>query len=321
MTGPEPAEAPSSPFAVVVVSFGSSGLLHRNLASLELGAATVVVVDCFSGLDERERVRSLAAARGWHAVLLDENAGFGGGMNAGAARAIELGARVVVALNPDASIDAASLDALVGAAAADPLLLASPRIVGADGSPWFEGADLYLDDGETRGARARPRFAGAERRAWATGACFAISAALWERLGGFDESFFLYWEDIDLSHRVLELGGTLALVDATAVHDAGGTQARAAGGRAKSELYYYWNIRNRLLYAVKHLDDEGVRRWQRSAARVGYRVLLRGGRRQLVRSVRPWRALVRGLRDGRRIVRDDRRARRGTTRVAASRSR
>ncbi|MGC5077591.1 glycosyltransferase family 2 protein [Agrococcus sp. DT81.2] len=299
-------DGPGAPpsFAVIVVSFGSSGLLRRNLAAIDLSAeAAVVVVDCFSDAAERERVRALARERGWEAVLLDDNAGFGGGMNAGAARAIERGARVLVAINPDASIDPRSLSALVAAADADPMLLASPRIVSSTGEPWFAGADLYLDDGVTRGAAARERFPGAARREWATGACFAISTELWERLGGFDEEFFLYWEDIDLSQRALGLGARLELVEAAvATHDAGGTHAAAPGARAKSELYYYWNIRNRLLFAVKHLDADGVRRWQRSAPRVALGVVLRGGRRQLLTTAGPWRAYVRGLRDGRRIV-------------------
>lgn len=303
---PPGAAAPPA-FAIVIVSYGSSELLRRNAGSLDVPpSGRIVVVDCFSDAAERERVRAIAEQRGWEAVLLDENAGFGGGTNAGVARAAELGARIVVALNPDASIDRSSLRSLVAAVEQDPLLLASPTILGGDGDVWFGGADLYLEDGVVRGSRARARFPGAERRPWATGACFAISLELWRRIGGFDEEYFLYWEDIDLSHRVLDAGGRWALVDATVVHDAGGTQTGVVAGRAKSEDYYYYNIRNGLLYAVKHLEDERVRRWLRASPRVGFGVLLRGGRRQLLVSLRPWRAYVRGLRDARRIVREAR---------------
>lgn len=290
--------------AVVIVNFASSGLLESNAATIDLPAtARIVVVDCFSDTGERERVRGIAAAHGWTAVLLDENAGFGGGMNAGVARAAALGASIIVALNPDARIDRDSLETLIGAVRDDPLLLASPTILGGEGESWFAGADLYLEDGAVRGARARPRFPDAVRREWATGACFAISLDLWARIDGFDEDYFLYWEDIDLSHRVLDCGGRLALVDATVVHEAGGTQTDVAGGRAMSEGYYYYNIRNSMLYAVKHLDDAQVRDWWRAAPRVGFGVLLRGGRKQLLQSPRPWRAYLRALRDGRRIMR------------------
>lgn len=306
MTNPAPQAL--AEFAVVIVSFGSSKLLRRNAAALELpSSGRIVVVDCYSSAAERERVRAIAGQHGWTAVLLDDNAGFGGGTNAGAERAIELGAQVIVALNPDAQIDRESLEVLVAAVQEDPMLVASPMIVEVDGSPWFSGADLYLEDGSVRGARARQRFEGIERRAWATGACFSISLELWRKLAGFDEEYFLYWEDIDLSHRALNAGGRLAIAEATVVHDAGGTQTAIGAGRAKSETYYYYNIRNRLLYAVKHLPGGDVKRWERSAARVGYGVLLRGGRRQLVTSVQPWRAYLRALRDGRRLVREHRR--------------
>lgn len=292
-------------FAVVTVNFASAEILAENAASLALPAhGCMVVVDCFSGEAERERVRRLAERCGWEAVLLDRNAGYGGGTNAGAARALELGAEVIVPLNPDARIDTASLETLVEAASRDRRALASPLIVTSSGSPWFSGADLYLDDGVSHGARFRAQHADRPRREWATGACFSISAALWREVGGFDEEYFLYWEDIDLSHRVLDAGGVLETVDATVVHDEGGTHADGGRGRAKSETYYYYNIRNRLLYARKHLEPDAVRRWTRSAPRVAFGVLLQGGRRQLATSLAPWRAYARGLRDGWRVVRE-----------------
>lgn len=308
MTRPEAASRLR--YAVVVVNFASSTLLERNAAALVLPAGgRLVIVDCFSDAAERERVRRLAIAHGWEAVLLEQNAGFGGGVNAGAARALELESRVLIALNPDAKIDGPSLETLIDAVDDDPLLLASPTILDSSGRSWFEGADLYFDDGAVRGTRERDRFPGASRREWATGACFAISSELWRKLGGFDEEYFLYWEDIDLSHRALDLGGRLAQVDATATHDVGGTQRSVAAGRAKSETYYYYNIRNRMLYALKHLDGHAAKRWSRSAAKTGMDVLMRGGRRQLLVSLSPWRAYFRALRDGRRILRAGRTAR------------
>lgn len=296
-------------FAVVVVNYGSSALLRLNAASMIVPAGgRVLVVDCFTDVAERDRVARLALEQDWEAVLLDANLGFGGGTNAGARRAIELGAEVIVPVNPDARIDARSLAALVAAVAADRELLASPTIVTSSGAPWFSGADLYLADGVSRGARARDRHTGEARREWATGACFAMSTELWLRLGGFDEDFFLYWEDIDLSHRALDAGARLAVIDATVVHDEGGTHGEERSGDAKSELYYTYSIRNRLLYAAKHLEPEAVRRWQRSAPRVALGVLLEGGRRQLVTSLRPWRAYLGGLSAGHRALREHRRA-------------
>lgn len=297
--------------ALVVVNFGSSDLLESNLATMTLPhGVRVVVVDCFSSTAERARVATLCAEADWTPVLLDENAGFGGGVNAGAARAIAGGAEVIATLNPDATIDQAHLSALIGAARTDPAALVSPRILTGEGRVWFAGADLYLDDGSTAGRSRREERAGRPRIEWATGACFAMSRALWERVGGFDDEYFLYWEDVDLSRRIQETGGRLVLLDqAVAVHDEGQTHGRAATDRAKSATYYYFNIRNRLMYAAKHLDETGVRSWLRTAGGVSYRILLQGGRRQLL-SIAPWRAYLRGLRDGRRYVLDRRGIRR-----------
>ena len=301
------AEPSSSVAAIVVVNFGSSALLEQHLARVEVPAGSfIVTVDCFSDLAERTRVARSCADHGWVPVLLDENVGFGAGVNAGADVAIRRGANVIVTLNPDAWIGASNLQALIDAAREKPRALVSPHIVTGEGRPWFTGADLYMDDGSTAGRARRGEHEGRPYREWATGACFAISTEMWKEVGGFDDDYFLYWEDIDLSHRVLDAGGSLELLDVEAVHDEGQTHADAAAGRAKSPTYYYYNIRNRLLYAAKHLDDEALARWVKSAGKVSYRILLQGGRAQLVRSTQPWRAYSRGLRDGKRMVRDRR---------------
>lgn len=294
--------ARSPAFAVITVNYGSSALIAENFGRLELPPeGRLIIVDSFSSDAEREAVREVAAVLGAECVLLDGNLGYGGGTNAGAARAIEGGAEVIVPLNPDASITAGDLQTIVDAAHGTRDLV-SPRIVTGTGANWFAGADLYLDDGTTAGRAARARNEGRPRREWATGACFALSADVWRELGGFDEEYFLYWEDIDLSHRVQDSGGVLVLADATVVHEEGGTHEGETTERAKSSTYYYFNIRNRMLYARKHLAQDGIRRWRRSSMRVGYRILLQGGRRQLV-SMAPWQAYARGVRDGYRISR------------------
>ncbi|WP_404311375.1 glycosyltransferase family 2 protein [Agrococcus terreus] len=296
----------AQPWAIVVVSFGSSALLEQHLVATADGSpdALVVVVDNRSTDRERERVRALAAERGWHLVAMAGNPGFGGGANAGIGRALELGARAVLLLNPDARIGADGVAAL--RAAGGPLSLRSPLVRSPDGRTWFSGLDLDLVDGEIRSPHRRAERPDGDPMAWLSGACLWIEAPLWALVGGFDDDYFLYWEDVDLSRRVLDAGGELLVVEAaTAWHDEGGThRERGARAEAKSELYYFWNIRNRMLFAAKHLDPEGIRRWRRAAPGAAWRILLRGGRRQLLRPVPPLRALVRGLSEGSRIARE-----------------
>ena len=135
-----------------------------------------------------------------------------------------------------------------------------------------------------RATRKREADSGTAVRMWLTGACLMISRELWDRLGGFDDRYFLYWEDVDLSWRCEEAGGRL--------HGrAGGNRGPRRGGhsgrprtreRTRSATYYYYNTRNRLLFAGAHLDRATRHRWITSSAREAYNILLRGGRRQLL---------------------------------------
>lgn len=296
---------PSSDLAIVVVNFGSSRLLEINLARSSRDGDVVVVVDCFSSEPERTRITAVGANHGWDVVLLDDNRGFGGGMNAGMARAAQLGATRFLLLNPDAVIDAESITALESVVLADPLALVSPRVVDSHDRTWFAGADVDLEDGATRAIAARARHPHAETWEWISGACMMLTNELRSLVGGFDEDFFLYWEDVDLSRRAINVGGRLHVEEsAVARHDEGGTHEDQPSSRAKSGTYYRYMIRNRMLFAVKHLDFEGVERWRRSDVRSAWAVLMQGGRRQLVSRSNPVGAALSGLLEGRRIASD-----------------
>lgn len=303
--------------AVVVVNYGSGHLLRENLAPLSRSAPglKVVVVDNRTSDDERALVSSLAETEGWSTVLPSRNTGFGGGMNLGAREAVAAGARFLLLLNPDAIIDRDALATLVTACRREPRALLSPRILRPDGSVWFDGSDLSLDDGRIRSRRRREVASAARIEEWLTGACLLLSADLFISVGGFDESYFLYWEDVDLSRRVREAGGSLRVVpEAEAIHAEGGTQSSGglvASGQAKSAVYYRFNIRNRLLFAAKHLDDADLARWKREAPRVAREILLQGGRRQFVRSPGTLVVGLRALAEGRRIATTEQRRRAG----------
>ena len=308
--------------AVIVVNFGSSSLLRANLLPLarELPDARVVVVDNRTSDDERSTVLTLAAEEDWEAVMPPTNTGFGAGMNLGVARARDIGCTVFLLVNPDLSISALSVAILLEAVRADPLSVVSPEVTRPDGTPWFSGADLYLDDGRIRSRRRRDEFAGARREPWLSGACLMMTAGLWDRVEGFRDEYFLYWEDVDLSHRVRLAGGSLSVCPgSTAVHAEGGTQAVGAvtAGTSRSALYYYYNIRNRLLFACRNLAIADILAWRRATVRVSWEILLQGGRRQLV-LVWPLLAAVRGALAGLDIVRRELRRRARTAREAES---
>ncbi|MBO9553266.1 glycosyltransferase family 2 protein [Cellulomonas sp.] len=295
--------------ALVVVNHRSHALLEQNLAATAHGLdARVVVVDNRSTDDERAAVRRVTDAHGWELVAAP-NDGFGAGVNRGVARARELGCDAFLVLNPDLELEPATARGLLGAARRDPLALVGPRILRPDGSVWFAGGALDVATGRTR---TRPDLVGPTPQ-WLTGACLALHDELWGRVGGFSDAYFMYWEDIDLSARVRSAGGRLVVEHAlTAVHDVGGTQ-ESAGTRRKSDLYYRHNCRGRLVFAARNLDRPTVRAWALRSIGYARQVVLRGGRRQLLRSPGPIWAAARGTAEGLWFARRDHRDHRGVT--------
>ncbi|MDQ0078994.1 glycosyltransferase family 2 protein [Arthrobacter oryzae] len=314
--------AEASRVAVVVVNFGSHHLLELNLLPVARHSpdALIVVVDNFSSMAEREAVSVQADRHGWEAVLASSNLGFGEGMNLGVERAVALGATSFLLLNPDATLDAASFDLLRKKVAAEPMSLVSPVVVRPDGSVWFAGSDLYLESGNMRSRNRRVDAADNRIEPWLSGACLMVTKELWRKLGGFSDAYFLYWEDVDLSYRTRLLGGDVVVLEgAKAVHDEGGThelESRAKVGRGKSATYYYYNLRNRLVFASACLDEPDLRRWMRRSVQAARDVLLQGGKKQFLRPVQPLSAAFRGTWDGLQIARNELRLRRALKRRA-----
>jgi len=81
------------------------------------------------------------------------------------------------------------------------------------------------------------------------GAFYMIRRNVFDTLGGFDERFFVYLEDLDLSLRVHHLGWRIHyLADASAFHKGGGTSEKVKAHR----LFY--SLKSRILYSFKHFE-------------------------------------------------------------------
>lgn len=197
----------------VVVNFNSGDRLGRLLDSLEGEVGTVVVVDNASSdgsLDAAEGRTSVEALRN------DTNAGFAAAANRGA-----VGARGtwIVFVNPDAHPLPGQVDALIENVPPDVAVIA-PLQMNANGRPLAEtgGYDPSLPRfllwsviptrfHGRRGPWIAPPFPrGDVELDWVSGAMMAVRREVFERLGGFDERFFLYQEDVDLGRRARAAG-------------------------------------------------------------------------------------------------------------------
>ena len=96
-----------------------------------------------------------------------------------------------------------------------------------------------------------PRKAGV----WASGALFGVPIAVWARAGGFDERFFLYYEDIDLSYRVRKMGYQVKACSALCgVHRHG-----ASSGEAARRYSGAWEVAGWLTYVSKRKSTSRAR--------------------------------------------------------------
>lgn len=264
---------------VIVVNYGSSALLADNLRTLGC-EVPVTVVDNWRGDDERRTVRDLCRARGWHLVEAPANGGWGSGVNLGVRAARRQGWTAAVLLNPDAEMEPRVFDELAGELRRDPGAMVAPRQVDGAGRVIFRGCTVSLEDGSLSGGLPGSS-AAAVAVPWLTGGCLGIGLELLERLGGVDERYFLYWEDVDLSVRAARLGARVSVrPDLTVRHDEGGTQDRRGTGRSRT--YYYYNCRNRLVFAALLLERRAFLRALLRTPRESWAILLHGGRRQLL---------------------------------------
>ena len=81
---------------------------------------------------------------------------------------------------------------------------------------------------------------------WVTGAALAAHRSLFERLGGFDEAFFMNSEEVDLCRRVHELGGKVVYAPEVTLTHVGG------GSSSDPDLALRWLAQGKVRYTRKH---------------------------------------------------------------------
>ena len=240
---------------VVIVNW--NGWRHTVAACQSLESSThasirIVIVDNASTDDSLARLR--AAVPQAHIIANGVNAGFAGGCNLGIRHAVDLGCDHVFLLNNDALVERDTIGVLVNASAAK------------KGGALLGSAVTYLPSGAYQffGSRTgtvirEPEFMTFEKDAallsqdfietdYILGAAFFIPVPLLDRIGTFDERFFLNYEETDLCYRAGALGISCFIVPGSVVRH----HANASMGRYPAPMQAYFLSRNGLLFAEKH---------------------------------------------------------------------
>ena len=225
------------------------------------GQCQIVVVDNASRGPVPEAFT--APCPGLRLVARPHNGGFAAGVNAGwrVSRSPWL-----LVLNPDVEVASGFLGQV--------LARLDPYEADPDGPPGIVGFGLRNPDGSPQGSvgvfptlarTIREQFIPRSRRKyqagwrirsgpvdWVTGACMLVNSAMIAALGGMDEDFFLYYEEVAFSRAAQRLGWTVEYdASVTVVH------RHPLQNRAISPKMRVITRHSKLLYFLKHLP-----RWQ-----------------------------------------------------------
>jgi N-acetylglucosaminyl-diphospho-decaprenol L-rhamnosyltransferase len=235
MVPPSPPPVPPR-VAVVTVSFGSDGVLPGFLDSIPAASSSdvlSVVVDN-KAVDE-SAIATITREHGSSYLALQRNEGYGGAINAAVATLPDSVQWILVS-NPDVILSAGAIDVLVDAGEAHPRIAAvGPRILTATGDLYPSAravpslrtgvghalfVNLWAGNPWTRAYRREAEATDSRRDAgWLSGACVLVRRSAFDELGGFDEGFFMYFEDVDLGYRLGKAGyRNVYEPAATAVH-------------------------------------------------------------------------------------------------------
>ena len=256
--------------SIIIVNYNGLGVIVDCLTSifghLPAPAIEVIVVDN----DSQDGSPELIAQKFPQVNLLrqSKNSGFGTANNVGARQAR---GEYLLLLNSDTLVTADILPTLVAKLTSEAHVgIVGPRLLNPDGSFQLSIAHEIGLWGEWRTLQQvkqyripanRPALAARYDRDQVVdiviGAALMMRRSLFEQVGGFDETFFMYFEESDLCQRVRALGYKILYTPAvTVIHIGGYSVAQAAGPMAvayrRSQRYYYRKHRPRWEQWILH---------------------------------------------------------------------
>ncbi|HLQ38678.1 MAG TPA: glycosyltransferase family 2 protein [Planctomycetota bacterium] len=230
----------------------------QDLLAVPAPALSVLLLDNGSGDGSFARLQAAATAAGarGHVVTATDcgqNLGFAAAMNRGFSWASAQHCDYVLVLNNDLRLPPDCLRPLLEVLQNDPRVVAvGPTVLLPDGRVWAQGGRLgfHANALALRGhlGPPAPTTTGPVAVDFLPGACVLFRTAEVLAVGGFDARYFMYWEDVDLCHRLAARGGTLLWLPWVRVTHAAGSSS----GGARSPLRKFMMAANAVRYLRAH---------------------------------------------------------------------
>lgn len=253
--------------SVIIVTYNSAAQIEACVRALAAQDCEIIVVDNASQDDTVSRVQTLAGEIPLQLVVQPRNSGFAGGVNQGARAA---SGEVLLILNPDAIAEAGAIDALLTGLNNSGAVAVGGALFDAHGAPaagfafrrlpelsslLFEAMlvnQLWSGNPVNRKYRCLDADLGREQFVeQPAGACLAVTRAAWVAVGGMDPQFYPVWfEDVDLCTRLLQMGGRIVYCPAAHFRHSG---AHSVGKLSFQDKQKFWYT-NMLRYAQKHFS-------------------------------------------------------------------
>jgi len=247
--------------AIVVPNWNGKKSLGACLDSL-LGQSincTIIVVENGSKDGSLEYLKKSYSAI--EIVVNKKNLGFAGGVNSGIRRALELKSDAVALFNNDAVADKNWLKRLVEVMQASPKVgIVAPKLLSSDKKHLDSTGDQYTNWGlpYPRGRRELDveQYSKPERVFAASGGASLYRVSMLKEIGLFDENFFAYYEDVDISFRAQLAGWKVAYEPSSVVyHEIGATSSKIPGFTTyqtiKNLPWLFWkNVPSKYLFKI-----------------------------------------------------------------------
>jgi hypothetical protein len=252
MTGLEGTPTANNDLWVVTVNWNQPKLTFECIQSLRANndlPFSLVIVDNGSTDGSVDVLRDIQPDK---LIVNQTNLGFASGFNAGIKYALSQGADYVFMVNNDTISEPKMLDTLIGTAMRLDAEIASPAIfyASAPDQIWSAGGKIstLLSAPLDGHSRNKPLPTKPVQRDFFSGCALLIDKIAFEKIGFFDENFFLYYEDLDFLMRAKIKGiSTWLIPEARLLHHVSGSITRTS-----NEAFFFWMGYSSWLYFSKH---------------------------------------------------------------------